>query len=62
VEGGLNIPHSPEVFPDDDRIRGEHIASYYEMNPEMFKDYEKRGLKPSELPSHVDEIKEKILG
>jgi len=62
VEGGLNIPHSPEIFPDDARIRGEHIASYYEMNPEMFKEYKRRGLKPSELPSHVDEVKEKILG
>lgn len=62
VEGGLHIPHSPEVFPDDARVKGEHIASYYEMSPEMFKEYERRGLKPSELPSHVDEVKEKILG
>ncbi len=61
VEAGLDVPHSEEVFPDDDRIRGEHIAAYYEENPEKFKKYEDRGLKPSELPSHVDEVKEKIL-
>lgn len=61
VEGGLKVPHSDEVLPDDSRIRGEHIAAYYEMNPERFGEYEKRGLKPSDLPAHVDEIKEKLM-
>ncbi len=61
VEAGLNVPHSEEVFPDDSRVRGEHIASYYEENPEKFSKYEERGLTPSQLPSHVDEIKEKIM-
>jgi large subunit ribosomal protein L18 len=62
VEGGLEIPHNPDVLPDDSRIRGEHIASYYEMNPERFGDYEKRGLKPTDLPKHVEDVKAKILG
>ena len=61
VEAGLNVPHRDDVLPDDSRVRGEHIASYYEMNPKMFGEYEKRGLKPSELPDHVDEIKEKLM-
>jgi large subunit ribosomal protein L18 len=61
VEGGLHVPHSEEVLPDDSRIRGEHIAEYYEMHPEKFSDYERRGLKPSDLPAHVDEMKEKIM-
>lgn len=61
VEGGLEIPHSEEVLPDDSRVRGEHIAAYYEMKPEMFGEYEKRGLKPSDLPAHVDEVKEKLM-
>jgi len=61
VEAGLEVPHSPEVLPDDSRIRGEHIAQYYEMRPELFSEYEKRGLKPTDLPQHVDEVKEKIL-
>jgi large subunit ribosomal protein L18 len=60
VESGLEIPHSPEVFPDDTRVRGEHIARYYE-DVGGFAGYEKRGLKPSELPDHVDEIKARIL-
>lgn len=61
IEAGLNVPHSEEVLPDDSRIRGEHIAAYYEKHPEKFSEYGKRGLKPSDLPSHVDEIKEKIM-
>jgi large subunit ribosomal protein L18 len=60
VESGLEIPHSPEVFPDDERIRGEHIATYYEKVG-GFSEYERRGLKPSDLPTHTDEIKEKIM-
>ncbi len=61
VEAGLAVPHREDVLPDDSRVRGEHIASYYEMNPEMFGEYERRGLKPSELPDHVDEVKEKLM-
>jgi len=61
VEAGLEVPHSPEVLPDDSRIKGEHIAQYYEMAPERFCEYEKRGLKPTELPQHVEEIKNKIM-
>ena len=25
ADGGLNIPHSPEIFPSDERIQGKHI-------------------------------------
>jgi large subunit ribosomal protein L18 len=28
VEGGLEIPHSEEILPDDARVRGEHIAAH----------------------------------
>jgi large subunit ribosomal protein L18 len=60
VESGLDVPHSEEVFPDDSRVRGEHIAEYYERTG-GFGEYEKRGIKPSELPDHVDEIKSRIM-
>jgi len=61
VEAGLKVPHSPEILPDDSRIKGEHIASYYEMRPELFTEYERRGLKPTDLPKHVEEVKDAIL-
>ena len=28
VDAGVQVPHSPEVFPDEERIRGEHIKEY----------------------------------
>jgi large subunit ribosomal protein L18 len=28
VDAGVNVPHSPEIFPEDERIRGEHIKEY----------------------------------
>ncbi|MBE8539752.1 50S ribosomal protein L18 [Geoglobus acetivorans] len=62
VEAGLEVPHSDGILPDDSRTRGEHIAQYYEQNPEKFSEYEKRGLKPTELPGHVDDVKSKIMG
>ncbi len=61
VDAGMEIPHSPEILPDESRIRGEHIAQYYEIAPERFTEYEKRGLKPTDLPQHFEEIKEKIM-
>ncbi|MDK2876370.1 MAG: large subunit ribosomal protein [Archaeoglobaceae archaeon] len=61
VDAGVEIPHDEEVLPDDSRILGEHIAKFYEMSPERFGEYERRGLKPSELPSHVEEVKKKIM-
>ncbi len=32
-DGGLNVMHSPDFFPEENRIKGEHIASY-SSNPE----------------------------
>ncbi|MCS7122138.1 MAG: 50S ribosomal protein L18 [Archaeoglobaceae archaeon] len=62
VEAGLKVPHGKEVLPNDDRVKGVHIASYYKVRPELFTEYEKRGLKPTDLPSHVDYVKAKIIG
>ncbi len=61
VEAGVEIPHDEEVLPDESRVLGEHIAKFYETNPERFGEYERRGLSPSELPSHVEEVKKKIM-
>ena len=62
VDAGMEIPHSEDILPDESRIRGEHIAAYYEQNPEMFSGYEKRGFKPSDLSEHFEEVKSKIMG
>ena len=30
IISGMEIPHDPSVFPPDERLRGEHIAAYYQ--------------------------------
>lgn len=62
VESGLEIPHNPEVFPDESRVKGEHIAEYYENNPDKFTEYGKKGLKHSDILSNFEETKNKIIG
>ncbi|HMK46881.1 MAG TPA: 50S ribosomal protein L18 [Methanocella sp.] len=59
VDSGLEVPHSEEVFPSDDRIRGAHIAG---NTFSKYSQYEKRGLKAADLPAHFDEVKSKITG
>lgn len=69
IDAGINIPHSPEIFPDESRIRGEHIANYAKLlkenDPEKYKKqfsrYLKIGLDPEKLPDHFEEVKNKIL-
>ncbi len=69
VDAGLEVPHSEEVLPGEERIRGEHIAKWGEMlaeqDPErfekMFSRYLAAGLKPQDLPSHFEEVKTRIL-
>ncbi|MBW2996084.1 50S ribosomal protein L18 [Candidatus Woesearchaeota archaeon] len=39
LDAGLNIPHEKEIFPDDSRIKGEHIAKY-KNSPEITKTFE----------------------
>ena len=68
IDAGLDVPHSEEAFPSEDRIRGEHIANYAkqlkENDPERYKrqfsKYLERGLAPEDLPKHFEEILEKV--
>lgn len=69
VDAGLEVPHSEEIFPEEYRIRGEHIAKYAAMlkeaSPETYEKrfslYLQRGLEPEKLPQHFEEVKNKIL-
>ncbi len=65
VDAGIRIPHSPEILPDEKRIKGEHIAEWAkklekERYQRFFSEYLKAGLKPENLPKHFEEIKKKI--
>ena len=66
VDGGLDIPHSVEAFPNESRLKGEHVASYAKtLDPEkykkLFSNYIKLNAKPEDMPKKFIEVKEKIL-
>ena len=46
VDAGVNVPHGSEIFPDDGRIRGEHIKKYT----------------GADIVAQFEAAKEKILG
>ena len=56
VDGGLNIPHSKESLPSNDRISGKHIVDYKKNTKS--KNYK---INVSDLGKHINEVKEKIL-
>jgi large subunit ribosomal protein L18 len=68
LDAGIKIPHSENILPSEERIKGEHIALWAEdlaeSNPEKYKKqfskYLERGFKPEALPSHFEEVAEKI--
>ena len=69
IDGGLNIPHSPEIFPKQERIRGEHISAFAKLikadkdrYERQFAQYIKRDFDPETLPTHFDEIMTKVKG
>lgn len=60
VESGLDIPHDPDVFPDEERYTGQHIADYAKYLKDKDKDqykkqfgkYLERSAKPESIPSY----------
>lgn len=69
LDSGLRVPHSPEILPEDYRIRGEHIASWAKKlsveNPDFyvrqFSKYLASNMPPENIPSHFEEVKSKII-
>ena len=60
VDAGLDVPHGDFIFPEDERIRGEHVVNYAESldddeKAKKFSKYLERGLEPSNLPENFDE-------
>ena len=70
LDAGLDVPHSEEILPDGDRIRGIHIKTYAELlkkdNPSRYKAvfsrYIKNKVEPESVPEHFDSVKGKIEG
>ncbi|MEE8299942.1 MAG: 50S ribosomal protein L18 [Desulfatiglandales bacterium] len=66
LDGGLEIPHSEESLPSEDRLAGSHITNYAgslkaDKKKPIFSEYKKRGLDPKEVPKHFEAVKNDIL-
>lgn len=67
LNAGLAIPIGKEVLPADDRIHGNHIATYSKLvssEPEVYKKkfavYLKNNLKPEDVESNFTTVEAKI--
>lgn len=64
LDAGLQIPHSKDILPSDNAVKGDIIVKYYEAKKSdkmIFTKYKKDGLNISDLPKTVDSIKKQIL-
>src|SRR5712692_6074735 len=69
VDAGVKIPYGEEILPGEDRLSGKHVADYAkklatadEANyRKRFSQYLRRGIEPGNIPSHFEEVKQKIL-
>lgn len=66
LDGGINIPVSDEIFPDESRISGVHIVNYWNSIDDQtererkFSIYLKNNLIPEKIPEHFEEVKKEI--
>jgi large subunit ribosomal protein L18 len=64
LDAGLDIPHSAEILPSDDRIKGKHIIDYAQkLKKEDLKLYKKQfsTFDPEKLSEIYDNVKSKIM-
>ncbi|MFH0748456.1 MAG: 50S ribosomal protein L18 [Candidatus Bathyarchaeota archaeon] len=69
LDAGLEVPHDEQILPTEERLRGNHIASYANILREedsqryekLFSTYLSKGLKPEQLPERFDDTKKSIL-
>ncbi len=69
VDAGLNIPHSEDVLPKEDRLTGKHIEDYAkelkkdkESFDKRFSSYLKNNADPTVISKVFKDTKKKIIG
>jgi len=66
IDAGIYVPCDGEILPDEDRVKGKHIAAYWEAlegseeRERRFSQYIKNGLTPEKLPEHFEEVKSNL--
>ncbi len=65
LDAGIELPHSPEILPEESRIRGEHISSWAlslkEEDEEFYRRQFSRYLGANALPESIPEVFERVL-
>jgi large subunit ribosomal protein L18 len=61
IDGGLTVPHTKDILPSDDRVRGQHITTYMKSAHGNQFGKIKASLKPEEYLAMFDQTKKKIL-
>ncbi|MBT3464141.1 50S ribosomal protein L18 [archaeon] len=68
IDAGIEVPHSPEKLPSDERINGSHISKYAaslkenkERYDKQFSNYIKNNLDPQKIVEEFENAKNKIL-
>jgi len=69
LDSGVQVTHSKDVLPSDERVTGRHIADYVaklkgneEKQGDRFSGYAKAGLSADVIKSHFNDTKKRILG
>jgi len=61
VDAGLDVPHSKDMLPDEERLKGLHISSYAKMLKSNKKFKMRFSYNPENITKIFEETKEKIL-
>jgi len=69
VDAGLQIAHSEEILPSNERVSGSSISQYAEklkkenekQYASRFSSYLSRGLIPEQIPDHFNSVKQEII-
>ena len=70
LDAGVEVPHGEEILPDEDRIRGVHIASWarelrekdQDRYEKIFSGYIRAGADPEDMPEMFSKVLERIRG
>jgi len=65
VDAGIDVPHNPDILPDEDRISGKHIVSGYEhysgiKDTMMFSKVGAKKTTITTIPKQVEDVKKAL--
>ncbi len=59
VDAGVDVPHSDDIFPSEERLKGEHIATMGDVAKQSTK-YAKANLKVEDIPKTFEKVKNSL--